>query len=86
MFLNGVSFVWRFNHFCFIDSEGNKFYIILAGCVSIKIPNPIISEFKERYSKYLIYLEENNQKEELNQMEKEFMLRKKFLTKDKDFM
>jgi hypothetical protein len=57
MYLNGVSLTLRFNRFCLIDTEGNKFYIILAGCVSIKIPNPAIENFKERYTKYLLYLE-----------------------------
>ena len=55
MYSNGVSSDCLF--VTFLGSLGEKFYIVLTGCVSVKIPNPKIHDFTTKYKNYQQHLE-----------------------------
>jgi hypothetical protein len=57
-------------------NRGNKFYVILAGTVAVKIPNPAIPEFSRKFNEYQDFLLVTKWDNELKELERQFCERK----------
>lgn len=57
-------------------SHGKKFYIVLDGCVAVRIPNPDIENFSTKFAKYLEYCKVKEWEKEYARLEAKFLDRK----------